>query len=214
VNKHPKNVKSITSLPDKKGQSKRDSETIDDLELVKRFKRGNESAFTGIVNRYQRRLLQTAKVILNDEDDAMDITQEAFVKAYFNLKAFREDSSLYTWLYRILYNLCISHLRRKKIISFISFDHHDEVMEFHSDEPGPEKTYERKELMQAVTKAVDVLPLKQRTVFILKQVEGLTHGEIAEIMGITEGAVKASYFHAIRKLQETLKNYGEQYGMQ
>jgi RNA polymerase sigma-70 factor, ECF subfamily len=205
VNKHPKNVKSLISLPDKKGQSKRDIETIDDLELVKRFKKGNESAFTGIVNRYQRRLLQTAKVILNDEDDALDITQEAFVKAYFNLKSFREDSSLYTWLYRILYNLCISHLRRKKIISFISFDHHDEVMEFHSDEPGPEKTYERKELMQAVTKAVDVLPLKQ---------EGLKHGEIAEVMGITEGAVKASYFHAIRKLQETLKNYGEQYGLQ
>lgn len=207
-------MKAISPLPDEKGLSKRDIEAIDDRELVKRFKKGNESAFTGIVNRYQRRLLQIAKLMLNDEDDAMDITQEAFVKAYFNLKSFREDSSLYTWLYRIVYNLCISHLRRKKIISFISFDHYEEVMEFHSTDPGPEKAYERKELMRAVTRAVNVLPLKQRTVFILKQVEGLTHGEIAEVMGITEGAVKASYFHAIRKLQETLKNYGEQYEMQ
>ena len=81
-------MKAIISLPDKKGQSKRDIETVDDLELVKRFKRGNESAFTGIVNRYQRRLLQTAKVILNDEDDAMDITQEAFVKAYLHYRLY------------------------------------------------------------------------------------------------------------------------------
>ncbi len=200
-------------MPGEKGQSKRDIETVDDLELIKRFKAGNESAFTGIVTRYQRRLLQIAKVMLNDEDDAMDVTQEAFVKAYFNLKSFREDSSLYTWLYRIVYNLCISHLRRKKIISFVSFDHHDDVMEFHSDDPGPEKVYERRELMQAVIKAVSALPLKQRTIFTMKQVEGLTHGEIADIMGITEGAVKASYFHAVRKLQESLKNYGDHYDM-
>ena len=206
-------MKAISPLPDEKGLSKRDIEAIDDRELVKRFKKGNESAFTGIVNRYQRRLLQIAKLMLNDEDDAMDITQEAFVKAYFNLKSFREDSSLYTWLYRIVYNLCISHLRRKKIISFISFDHHDDVMEFHSSDPGPEKEYERKELKRLIIRAVNALPFKQRTVFTLKQVDGLTHGEIAEIMGITEGAVKASYFHAIRKLQGMLKNYGEQYDM-
>jgi len=198
-------------LPGEKVRSAKDLEKADDLELIRRFKAGDESAFSVIVSRYQRRLLQMAKVILNDEDEAMDISQEAFVKAYFNLKTFREDSSLYTWLYRIVYNLCISHIRRKKIVSFISFDHHDEVMEFQSEEPGPEKVYARRELMTAVTSAVNALPLKQRTVFTMKQVEGLTHGEIAGIMGITEGAVKASYFHAVRKLQETLKHYGDLY---
>ena len=213
MSKLRKNMKAVIPLPDEKGLLKPDVETVDDLELVRRFKKGNESAFTGIVNRYNQRLLHTAKVILNDEDDAMDLTQETFVKAYFNLKGFREDSSLYTWLYRIVYNLCISHLRRKKIVSFISFDHHDDVMEFHSSDPGPEKEYERKELKRSVIRAVNALPFKQRTVFTLKQVDGLTHREIAEIMGITEGAVKASYFHAIRKLQGMLKNYGEQYDM-
>ncbi|MFA6470555.1 MAG: RNA polymerase sigma factor [Candidatus Latescibacterota bacterium] len=206
-------MKAVIPLPDEKCLLKQEVEIVEDIELVRRFKKGNESAFTEIVNRYNKRLLNTAKVILNNEDDAMDLTQEAFVKAYFNMKGFREDSSLYTWLYRIVYNLCISHLRRKKIISFISFDHDDEVMEFHSSEPGPEKEYERKELRRSVIKAVDALPFKQRTVFTLKQIDGLTHGEIAEIMGITEGAVKASYFHAIRKLQCMLKNHGEQYDM-
>jgi RNA polymerase sigma-70 factor, ECF subfamily len=213
VNKLRNNIKAVIPLPDQKDLLKPVVETVDDLELVRLFKKGNENAFTEIVNRYNQRLLHTAKIMLNDEDDAMDLTQEAFVKAYFNLKTFREDSSLYTWLYRIVYNLCISHLRRKKIVSFISFDHHDEVMEFHSSDPGPEKEYERQELKMSIFKAVNALPLKQRTIFTMKQVDGLTHGEIADIMGITEGAVKASYFHAVRKLQVMLKNYGEQYDM-
>ncbi len=181
----------------------------DDAELVRRFREGNESAFSAIVTRYQGRLFQMARSILGDEDDARDLSQEAFVKAYFHLKTFREESSLYTWLYRILYNLCISHLRRKKIISFFSFDHHDEHQEFESNDPDPGEVYERRELMDAILGAVATLPLRQRTVFTLRQMDGLTHGEIAKIMGITEGAVKASYFHAVRKLQGLLKPYGE-----
>jgi RNA polymerase sigma-70 factor (ECF subfamily) len=188
-------------------------ETVSDNELVRRFKEGNEAAFSLIVGRYQQRLIQVARTVLGDEDEALDISQEAFIKAYFHLKTFREDSSLYTWLYRIVYNLCISHLRRKKIISFLSFNHHDEDEEFDSKEPDPGDVYERREIMDAINSAVDALPLKQRTVFTLRQMEGLTHGEIAKVMGITEGAVKASYFHAVRKLQTMLKRYGEAYEM-
>ncbi len=188
-----------------------DRETISDSELVRRFKEGNEGAFTLIVGRYQQRLMQVARTVLGDGDDAMDISQEAFVKAYFHLKTFREDSSLYTWLYRIVYNLCISHLRRKKIVSFLSFDYHDETTAFDSKEPGPGDVCEHREIMSAINAAVDRLPLKQRTVFVFRQMEGLTHGEIAKIMGVTEGAVKASYFHAVKKLQTMLKRYGDDY---
>lgn len=187
-------------------------EPLSDSELVRRCKAGNEAAFSLIVGRYQQRLQQVARTILGDEDDAMDISQETFVKAYFNLRTFREDSSLYTWLYRIMYNLCISHLRRKKIISFFSFDQGEETEEFaDAREPGPFEQYERREIMNAVTTAVAALPLKQRTAFTLRQMEGLTHAEIAKVMGITEGAVKASYFHAVRKLQTMLKRYGDAY---
>jgi len=184
-------------------------EGADDRELVSRFREGNENAFNAIVDRYQQRLFRMAETLLGNEEDARDISQEAFMKAYLNLKSFREDSSLFTWLYRIVYNLSISHLRRKKIISFLSFDTQDEVMELDSKDPNPGEVYERKKVMEAVTTALGSLPPKQRAVFTLRQIEGLTHREIAGIMGITEGAVKASYFHAVRKLQGLLKQYGQ-----
>jgi len=184
-----------------------------DAELITIFKKGNESAFSQIVLRYQQRLLKVATAVLGDEDEAMDMVQETFVKAYFNLKSFRGDSSLYTWLYRILYNLCISSLRKKKIISFFSFDTHDEFLNQPSQESDPLEKYERQEILLAVKNAMKKLPAKQRMVFAMKQLDGLKHFEIAEIMGITEGAVKASYFHAIKKLREMLNQYGGNYGM-
>lgn len=189
-----------------------DAEPID-TELIRSFKKGDESAFSQIVLRYQNRLLQAATIVLGDENEAMDIVQDAFVKAYFNLKSFRGDSSLYTWLYRILYNLCVSFLRRKKIISFLSFDSQNESFDFPSHEPDPEEKYERKEILSAVKNAMGKLPARQRMVFAMKQLEGLRHKEIAEIMGITEGAVKSSYFHAVKKLREILNQYGGEYGM-
>ena len=95
--------------------NKNDLDYLDDSELVRRFKLGDESAFSHIVLKYQRRVLHVAQAILGYENEAMDLSQDTFVRAYFNIKKFREDSSLYTWLYRILYNLCLSSLRRRKI---------------------------------------------------------------------------------------------------
>ena len=193
----------------KKDQSTEINRT--DSELVRNFKKSDESAFSQIVLRYQKRLVQVAAAVLYDEDEAMDMVQETFVKAYFNLKSFREESSLYTWLYRILYNICISSLRRKKIVSFISFDSGDEVLDFPSQRPDPEVESEHREIMSAVKKALKKLPVKQRMVFAMKQLDGLKHDEIAKAMGLTEGAVKASYFHAVRKLREMLKHYRGSY---
>jgi len=193
-------------------EKKTDAELID-AELIRSFKKGDESAFSQIVLKYQNRLLQVATMVLGDEDEAMDMVQDAFVKAYFNIKSFRGNSTLYTWLYRILYNQCVSTLRRKKIVSFLSFENQDKSIDFPSREPDPEKEYEHKEILLAVKNAVGKLPVKQRMVFAMKQFDGLRHIEIAEILGISEGAVKSSYFHAIKKLRETLSQYGDEYGM-
>jgi RNA polymerase sigma-70 factor, ECF subfamily len=182
---------------------------ITDAELIKRFKKGDESAFSEIVLRYQPRLLIVATAVLGDDDEAMDMVQEAFIKTYDNLKSFRGESSLYTWLYRILYNLCISSLRKKKIVSFFSFDSHEEFYNIPSNESDPMDNLKNKEIYNAVKTAMKQLPAKQRMVFAMKQFDELKHYEIAKIMGITEGAVKASYFHAIRKLRELLYRYGE-----
>ncbi len=184
---------------------------ITDYELIRNFKKGDESAFSQIVLRYQTRLLQIANAVMFDEDEAKDMVQETFIKAYFNLKSFREESSLYTWLYRILYNHCISSLRRKNIFSFLSFDSGEEVLDFPSQGPDPEENFERKEIMSVVKEALKKLPVKQRMVFAMKQLDGLKHEEIAKALGLTEGAVKASYFHAVRKLREMLKHYRGSY---
>jgi len=186
---------------------------LDDAELVRRFKMGDESAYSHIVIKYQKRLLHVAQAILGDENEAMDLSQDAFVKAYFNMKKFREDSNLYTWLYRILYNLCLSSLRRKKIVSFLSLDNQGKTRDLVSTLPDPGEECERKELMTAITEALHKLPLRQRAVFIMKQIDGLKHEEIAQVIGITEGAVKSSYFHAVHKMKRMLNNYGEEYGL-
>ena len=191
-----------------------DEGMVEDSELVRCFKDGDESAFEKIVKRHQPRLMQVATILLQNEQDAMDNVQEVFMKAYFKLHSFREDSSLYTWLYRILYNRCISFLRRKKIVSFLSLDNYEEnVLTFPSSEPLPDKVYECGEIMNAITGALGKLPLRQRTAFTLRHMNDLKFSEISGIMGITEGAAKASYFHAVQKLQKMLKPYGEDYGM-
>ncbi|MFC1691981.1 RNA polymerase sigma factor [Candidatus Latescibacterota bacterium] len=193
--------------------NKNDHEPVSDAELIKRFRMGDDNSFSAIVLRYQGRLVRTAQSILGDKDEAMDISQEAFVKAYFSLKKFRSDSSLYTWLYRIVYNLCLSSLRKKKIITFISFHERSETTDFPSLNPDPGVEFERKEIKSAVNNALQKLPPKQRMVFVMKQFDGLKHVEIAQIMGITEGAVKASHFHAVQKLRNLLSRYGEAYGL-
>ncbi|MFC1508415.1 RNA polymerase sigma factor [Candidatus Omnitrophota bacterium] len=186
---------------------------VDDSELVRQFKNGNEKAFNYLVKRHQPRLRQVATILMKDEQDAMDMVQDVFVKAYFKLRTFREDSALYTWLYRILYNRCISQLRRKKIVTFLSFGEDEKVYDIPCEDPIPDTECERSELMREIMAALEKLPLRQRTAFSLKQLNGLKFIEISDIMGITEGAAKASYFHAVKKLQNLLRNLGDDYGL-
>lgn len=182
-------------------------------ELVAQFTAGNEQAFDRVVTLYQQRLFQSARAILGNETDAMDMVQETFIKAFFHRASFRGDAALYTWLYRILYNLCISSLRRKNILSFLPFDREDEPVEYPADDPGPYEQAERSEIRGKVDEALKQLPPRQRMVFVMKQIDGLKHHEIATIMKITEGAVKASYFHAVKKLRDELAEYGGTYGL-
>ena len=184
--------------------------SIDDSDLIEGFKSGDKKVFEIIVLKYRNRLIQSAYAILRDEWEAQDLVQETFVKAYSSHNSFRGDSSVYTWLYRILYNLCISNYRRKKVFSVISFDKEDSP-ELPSGQPDPSENLESSEITGAVKRAMEKLPLKQRMIFAMKQMDGLKHEEIAKIMGITEGAVKASYFHAIQKLRELLKRYRGEY---
>ncbi len=181
------------------------SEQGDEISLVKQFKEGDERAFNEIVRTYQERLYYLALKLLGDREDAQDISQEAFVKAYYGLKKFREDSSLYTWLYRIVLNLCMNRRRRDKLVEFVSLDALGEITA--SKSVNPDKKAEHSELNAAIKEAVDSLPEKQRAIFMLRQYEELSHGEIAEIVGRSVGAVKSNYFQAVKKLQQSLAKF-------
>jgi RNA polymerase sigma-70 factor (ECF subfamily) len=167
--------------------------------LVQEFKQGDEKAFNQLVLRYQKRIYDLTYRLVRNHEDAADLSQEAFVRAYRNLKRFEERSSFYVWLTRIAVNLCINFSRREKFKSFLSiFD----VSEKPEVSVSPDMDMEKEELRRALDGAVKSLPERQRVTFVLRR-----HQEIAQIMEISEGAAKANYFQAVKKLQRLLKKY-------
>jgi RNA polymerase sigma-70 factor (ECF subfamily) len=147
--------------------------------------------------------------MVRDPADAEDICQEALIKAHDAIRGFREDASVYTWLYRITINQCVNLLRRKKIWKLIPLDPLSRWLG--ADQVGPEREAARNDVAMAVERAVSRLPNRQKTVFLLRQYEGFTHEEIAGILGRSVGAVKSSYFHAVQRLQKDLVEYRRYY---
>lgn len=176
-----------------------------DQMLVRRFKAGDEQAFNELVRRYQGRVHSLACRMVRDPEDAADICQEAFVKAYQSLRKFREDSAVYTWLYRITSNLCVNYLRRKKLRDALSYENIAGWLA--GRDAGPDREMVRGDVGAAVEEAVAKLPPRQRAVFLLRQYEGLSHEEIAVSLKRSVGAVKANYFHAVQRLQKELAGY-------
>lgn len=146
----------------------------------------------------QKAIYRLAYRLTGNVEDAKDLTQEVFIRAYKGLQGFRGDSDIKTWLYRIAINLGSSWRRKENQVYGVSLDEIPEP-------PAPEGG--QSELAKAVKKAVEELPYKQRTVFVMHHYEGFKHEEIARITGRTEGSVKANYHQAVQKLKEALKEY-------
>lgn len=178
---------------------------IDDKVLIDRFLKGDESAFNLLFEKYKRKIYLTAYRLLGNHEDANDITQETLIKVYKELKNFRNESLLYTWIYRITINLSLNLLKKKKLRSFFDFEEVDEWL-FKDDRQSPELSFRENELSNKIQEALKKLPEKQRTVFTLRYYDELSYEEISEILGTSVGALKANYFHAINKLQKELKN--------
>ncbi|MCU0453796.1 MAG: sigma-70 family RNA polymerase sigma factor [Bacteroidetes bacterium] len=176
---------------------------ISDQELVEQFRQGREPAFNEIVLRYQERIYWVVRRFLNDHDDADDVVQDVFIKAARNLRGFRGDSSLYTWLYRIAVNLSLNAIRRKRVADFFRLDDIGDIASH--DDIGPDGRVEADEQRQLIESAAQQLPPKQRTVFVLRYYEDLSYEEIAEILHTSVGGLKANFFHAIRKVAEHVK---------
>lgn len=158
--------------------------------------------FNLLVREYQERIYWHVRKMVVDHDDADDLVQEIFVKVWKNLKSFREDAKLFTWIYRIATNECLTFLKKKKKRFFVPInDVQGELSEMLDKEPG----ISGDEVQMKLQKALLRLPDKQRMVFNMKYFDDLKFKEIAEITNTSEGALKASYHHAVKKIEEFIK---------
>jgi RNA polymerase sigma-70 factor (ECF subfamily) len=179
----------------------------EDRELILKF-RAEESrnwAFNQIVRKYQQRVYAGIRKMVVDHDDANDLVQETFVKAWKHLAGFREESQLYTWLYRIAANECLNFLNRKRRRFMLPI--HDVRRELATKlDSGAGFTGD--EIQLKLQKALLTLPDKQRLVFNLKYFDELSYEEMSEVTDTSVGALKASYHHAVKKIEAFLSNNG------
>lgn len=176
---------------------------MDDNEILELYRSGErQQAFNLIVRKYKERLYWHIRNMVNVHEDADDLLQNTFVKVWNSLDTFREDSKLYTWLYRIATNETISFLRRERLRNVLSFTGNDRYLDsFFASDPF----FNGDKIQTAVRKAIAKLPPKQRTVFTMRYFDELKYEEMSEILGTSEGALKASYHHAFYKVQEWVK---------
>jgi RNA polymerase sigma-70 factor (ECF subfamily) len=182
----------------------------DDFALVAEAKAGNYAAFEELVSRYENKIYRLGINITGNSEDAEDVLQEAFLKAFKHLPEFREDSRFYTWLVRIAVNEGLMKLRKRKSDRLVPIA--DEVgeegevvpREFADWKPNPEELYAQAEIENILRNAAQTLPPAYRTVFLLRDVEGLSTAETADVLNLTEGTVKARLFRARLMLREEL----------
>lgn len=183
----------------------------EDHELVRATLDGDATAYRGLVERYQGRIYAVIFGMVRNPEDARELSQDAFVKAYKNLGRFRLESSFYTWLCRIAMNVAIDHLRRQKLRRTEAFDEGIATrdtsgvisLEHHRDDPR--RSLERKQLRERIMNEVDKLPDDQKQAIILREIDGLSYKEIAAVMDIPEGTVMSRLYYARKKLQSALR---------
>ncbi len=191
----------------------------DDLTLVKRVRSGDQRAFKLLVERYQRKVYAVALGMLKDKEEAMDVSQEAFVKVYKYLDHFKGDSSFYTWLYRITVNICIDVMRRKGSAGGdpVEFDESidNDLSEARIGALGsrlgtnPQKSALRRELAEKIQEALAAVPEKHRAILLLREIEGMSYEDLSRTLDIPKGTVMSRLFHARAKVQKILSEYLE-----
>jgi len=188
-----------------------------DHDLVQSVQAGDSAAFRTLFDKYHRRAFAVAMGVVKNEDDALDAVQEAFVKVHKNIHKFQGSSSFYTWLYRIVMNVSIDHVRRTSRRRNLDFDEralHEEsevagdgalVPSVTNSNPG--KAALRRELGGAIQAALQELPEHHRAVIVLREIEGMSYEEMAEALEVPKGTVMSRLFHARKKMQAALAPY-------
>jgi RNA polymerase sigma-70 factor (ECF subfamily) len=188
-------------------------DTSEELALVQAAKGGDIAAFEQLVKKYDRNVFRIAQHITQNREDAEDVVQDAFLKAYQNLKQFQGNSKFYTWLVRIAVNEALMKLRKRKTSKTVSMDEDVETedgsvpREVADWSPNPEQLFGQSELSDILAKTIQGLPTGFRTVFVLRDVEGLSTEETAETLGLSVPAVKSRLLRARLQLRERLSRY-------
>lgn len=178
---------------------------IEDKELLQQFKQAStkEKAFTDIIRKYQERLYWHVRRMVVDHEDANDVLQNMFIKVWNGLENFREDSQLYTWLYRIATNECLTFIEQAKKKSAVSLSNVETGL---SNKVVADKNFDAKRLEWKLQLAIQQLPEKQKLVFNLRYYDEMPYEEMSRILETSEGALKASYHHAVKKIEEFIKH--------
>lgn len=177
-----------------------------DEQLLDQFRneRTKEAGFTAIIKKYQEKLYWHVRRMVVDHDDANDVLQNVFIKVWNGLSNFREDARLYTWLYRIATNESLSFIEQRKKKSAVSFS---DVEEGLSNSIRADKHFDSAKLEWKLQLAIQQLPEKQRVVFNLRYYDEMPYQEISQILETSEGALKASYHHAVKKIEDFILNH-------
>ena len=192
----------------------RAQQRLEDDDLIREAQKGHRAAFDTLVRRYDQSVLRLALHMLSNEQDAQDVHQEAFIKAYRHLSNFRFECSFYTWLYRIVTNLCLDQLRRRKsrredpatVVDAVGEEM--DLLSNVQDEramANPARELDRKLMGERIAAALDKLTPRERTVFELKHYQGLKLRTIGDMLSTTEETAKNTLFRATRKLRANLE---------
>ncbi len=174
----------------------------DDKDLVTRSQRGDRPAFEQLVLKYQNRIYNLCRYMIHDAGDAQDAAQDVFIKAYGNLKGYRPDSSIYTWLYRIAVNTCLDYSKKSRPEPF---ENESTVDNLPSAQPSPERLYQSKETGRVIQAALQKLPTKLRAALVLKEIEEFSYEEIADTLDTSVGTVKSRISRAREELRRLLR---------
>ncbi|MBS1654949.1 MAG: sigma-70 family RNA polymerase sigma factor [Bacteroidetes bacterium] len=180
--------------------------SISDAELLVQFRTTatKERAFTSIIKKYQEKLYWHVRRMVIEHEDANDVLQNVFIRVWNGLENFREDSQLYTWLYRIATNECLTYLEQQKKKAAISFD---EVETGLTNKIKADQNFDANKLEWKLQLAIQQLPEKQRIVFQLRYYDEMPYEEMSRVLETSEGALKASYHHAVKKIEDYILNH-------
>ena len=186
---------------------------ISEKELIRRAKHGDDKAFEEIINLYQNKICSTIYFMMKDDNKVEDIAQEVFIKVYKNINRFNEQSSLYTWIYRITMNACYDELKKdSKIVYFSSLvKDDDKEIEFEDYSQNIDDQVSKKFEKDALIKAIKSLQSEQKALIILRDIRGFSYNEIADMLNLKLGTVKSKINRARISLKEVLEKQGFNY---